>query len=214
MPVPEKIGNGQDPRNNLFWGCGYGVKTFFKRSIDWTLVKSQSIDTIIMERLVFKHRSANYYLVADAYNGKHIKHCTKEFLQSSSGSLTDTVMLNGKALGIAGNAKLSAYIGHNGLMDFDIPGNFSNVDGKKRDVMMLACSSRYYFEQKFDQHYVHPIVWTKALMAPEAYTIHDAIGAYIKAQPDSEILEAAISAYAKYQKCGKKGASTILVSGY
>lgn len=134
--------------------------------------------------------------------------------ENTSGTLTDTVHLNEKALGIAGNTTLCTYIGHNGLMDFDVPGSFANVDGKSRDVMMLACSSRYYFRQKFDTAYVKPIVWTKALMAPEAYTIHDAIGAYIARKSDATILDAAISAYAKYQKCSKKGAATILVTGY
>jgi hypothetical protein len=32
VPVPEKIGNGQDPRNNLYWGCEFGVKTFLKNN--------------------------------------------------------------------------------------------------------------------------------------------------------------------------------------
>ena len=42
VPVPEKIGNGQDPKNNLYWGCGYGAKSFFiKHSTDWTLLKTQ-----------------------------------------------------------------------------------------------------------------------------------------------------------------------------
>jgi hypothetical protein len=167
-----------------------------------------------MERLVFKNINSGTYLVADAYNGKYIRDCTRDFLRSSCGQLKDTVHYQVKNLGIAGNAQLIAYIGHNGLMDFDVPGDFSNTDGVKRNVMMLACSSRHYFEQKFDQEYVHPIVWTKALMAPEAYTIHDAIGAYLNQKPDSVILDAAISAYAKYQKCGKTGAASILVSGY
>jgi hypothetical protein len=214
VPVPEGIGNGQDPRNNLYWGCRYGVKTFFKRSAAWQLLKTQSIDSIILERLVFINKNNGTYLVADAYNGKYIKDCTRDFLLSSCGRQKDTIHFKGKNLGIAGNAQLMAYIGHNGLMDFDIPGDFSNTDGVKRDVMMLACSSRHYFEQKFDQEYVQPIVWTKALMAPEAYTIHDAIDVYLQEKPDSMILDAAISAYAKYQKCGKRGAASILVSGY
>ena len=31
IPVPKKIGNGQDPANNLYWGCGFGIKTFLKK---------------------------------------------------------------------------------------------------------------------------------------------------------------------------------------
>ncbi len=32
VPVPKTIGNGQDPKNNLYWGTAYGIKTYFKRS--------------------------------------------------------------------------------------------------------------------------------------------------------------------------------------
>ena len=37
VPVPGKIGNGEDADNNLYWGCGYGIRTFFKKSAEWTL---------------------------------------------------------------------------------------------------------------------------------------------------------------------------------
>ena len=29
VPVPPKIGNGQDVNNNLYWGCSMGVRTIF-----------------------------------------------------------------------------------------------------------------------------------------------------------------------------------------
>ncbi len=29
VPVPPILGNGEDPKNNLYWGALYGVKTFF-----------------------------------------------------------------------------------------------------------------------------------------------------------------------------------------
>src|SRR5688572_31348119 len=31
VPVPAGIGNGQDPKNNLYWGAGYGLKSFFSK---------------------------------------------------------------------------------------------------------------------------------------------------------------------------------------
>jgi hypothetical protein len=40
VPVPKSLGNGQDAKNNLYWGAGFGVKTFFKNSKEWTLVKN------------------------------------------------------------------------------------------------------------------------------------------------------------------------------
>ena len=41
VPVPKGIGNGQDADSNLYWGCGYGVRTYFKRSKEWKFVKSE-----------------------------------------------------------------------------------------------------------------------------------------------------------------------------
>jgi hypothetical protein len=73
VPVPAKIGNGQDPNSNLYWGCGYGIRTYFKKSKEWKLIRTQKIDSVKLERLVFKHVDKNYYLVADAYNGQYIK---------------------------------------------------------------------------------------------------------------------------------------------
>ena len=37
VPVPAKIGNGQDSRNNLYWGALYGVKTYLTRKAGWQL---------------------------------------------------------------------------------------------------------------------------------------------------------------------------------
>src|SRR5579864_1418535 len=34
VPVPAKLGNGEDAERNLYWGSAYGVKTFFSRSAD------------------------------------------------------------------------------------------------------------------------------------------------------------------------------------
>ncbi len=55
VPVPAKIGNGQDPNNNLYWGCAFGVKTFFKKSAAWKLIKSESRVSPLLERLIFIH---------------------------------------------------------------------------------------------------------------------------------------------------------------
>mgnify|MGYP001606891461 CR=1 FL=1 len=43
VPVPVKIGNGQDINNNLYWGCGFGIRTYFKNSKEWKLIKIEKI---------------------------------------------------------------------------------------------------------------------------------------------------------------------------
>ncbi|NDV59839.1 hypothetical protein D0T85_17215 [Bacteroides sp. 519] len=214
VKVPVKIGNGQDPDNNLYWGCGYGIRTYFKKSQEWKFIKTEKIDSIKLERVIFKHATKDYYLVADAYNGKHIYQCTKDFMNSSCGKLKESIDVDGKKIGIAGNSKLIAYIGHDGLMDFALPGTFENTDKQTRDVIVLACYSKHFFSPHLKRANVNPLVWTSHLMAPEAYTIHDAITGYINNESREEIRRRAYLAYSKFQKCGEKAARNLLVSGW
>lgn len=214
VPVPAKIGNGQDPTNNLYWGCAFGIKAFFKKSKEWSLIRVQSLDSIKLERLVFKHRTKDYYMVADAYNGKYIKKCTKDFLSSSCGKMKDTLNINNRIVGIGGNSHLLSYIGHDGLMDFRLSEMYKNTDGKRRDVIILACYSKRFFSPHLQNANVNPLVWTTGLMAPEAYIVHDAISGYIGNGTNENIRSKAALAYSKYQKCSLKAAQNLLVTGW
>ncbi len=214
VPVPKKIGNGQDPDNNLYWGCGYGIRTYFKRSTEWKFVKSYKIPGVVLERIVFKHKTKSYYLVADGYDGKEIKQCTKDFLSSCSGQLKDTLSVNGIVIGIAGNAHLLSYIGHDGLMDFTLSNNYEKSDNRNRDAIILACISKSYFAPFIKKTGVRPLVWTTGLMCPEAYTLHDALSTYIAGGNAESIRKSAAKAYSTYQKCGEKAALRLLVTGF
>src|SRR5262245_46650418 len=95
VPVPARIGNGDDPANNLYWGAQFGVKTFFKRAGDWKLIaESRNPRAPILERIVFKHQTKDIYLVADAYRGREIKDCITDFFRFSSGSAGETIKAN------------------------------------------------------------------------------------------------------------------------
>jgi len=214
VPVPAKIGNGQDPDNNLYWGCAFGVRSYFKNSKSWTLLKHYYIDSIKLERLIFKNKKENFYLVADAYNGKYIQQCTTDFLKSCSGQIKDTLNINGTTIGVYGNAKLLSYIGHDGLMDFRLTESFVNTDNKKRDVIILACISKKYFSGHLTHTGANPLVWSTGLMSPEAYTLHDALESYINNEPVNNIRNSAARAYSKYQHCSEKAARNLLVTGW
>jgi len=214
VPVPAAIGNGQNPNTNLYWGALYGIRTFFKKSKEWKLLDTRGKNGVILERLVFKHATKNYYLIADAYDGQYIKQCTIDFLNSSCGNKKDTLQLNGKILGIGGNASLLAYIGHDGLMDFQLSGTYSNTDNKKRDVIILACFSKHYFSPHLKAANVNPLVWTTNLMCPEAYTLHDALTGYVNGETNESIREKAAAAYSQYQKCSLKAAKGLLVTDW
>ena len=212
VKVPAGIGNGQDPNSNLYWGCAAGIRTYFKNSKQWQFVKKYRIDSIRLERAIFKHKKHNYYLIADAYDGRFIKKCTIDFLKSCAGQLKDTVMIKEKVLGIHGNGKLVAYIGHNGLMDFSLSQNFSNTDNKSRDAIMLACISKHYFWNYIKDARANPLLWSTGLMSPEAYTLHDALESYMDKESAEVIRTSAANAYSRYQKCSLKASKRLLVS--
>lgn len=214
VPVPTKIGNGQDPQNNLYWGCAYGIKTYFKNSKEWKLLKSEKVNETILERLIFKHISKDFYLVADAYDGQFIETCTKDFLKSNSGNKKDTIIFDKKTIGLYGNANLVGYIGHNGLMDFNLEESYKNCDNQFRDCIILACKSKKYFSNYILNSKSNPLVWTTQFMAPEAYTIHDAISGYVNNENATQIHLRAAKAYAKFQKCSLKAASILLTTGF
>jgi hypothetical protein len=214
VPVPYKLGNGQDPRNNLYWGALYGVKTHFKNSKDWTLVKTiKSENPKILERLLLKHKSSNTYILADAYDGKHIKQTTIDFIEATAGRNEVSISYDNTKIQFGGKSELLTYVGHDGLMEFNIQGNFKPVNEIKRDAIVLACISKNYFKPYFDQTKVNPLVWTTGLMAPEAYTLKSAIDGWILNEADVQIRERAAQAYHKYQKCGINGARRLLVTG-
>lgn len=215
VPVPAKIGNGRDPAQNLYWGCAFGVRSFFRNSKEWELLRTVKVDDTIAERLVFRHRAnRHWYLVADAYYGEYIRRCTVDFLDACSGRQKDTMHIADGILGIGGNSRLLAYVGHDGLMDFTLEQSFSKTDERTRDAIILACISKRFFAAPLRQTGARPLLWSTSLMSPEAYTLHAALEAYIKGMPPEACRAQAAKAYATYQHCGMKAAMGLLVSGY
>lgn len=214
VPVPTKLGNGQDPKNNLYWGALYGVKSYFKRSKDWTLVETiKSENPKILERVLYKHKASNTYLLADAYDGKYIKQTTIDFLEATAGHNSIRISHNDLELNFGGTSNLLSYVGHDGLMEFNVEGNFEPKNEDKRDAIILACISKDYFEPYLNKTKAKPLVWSTGLMSPEAYTLKSAIDGWIVGESNEQIAERAAKAYHKYQKCGLRGARNLLVSG-
>jgi len=218
VPVAAILGNGDDPQHNLYWGSAYGYKTFFSRSADWRLITSASNPKPeIMERCVFKHRTANVYLVADAYQGNKIKQAIVDFLEAAAGGEPESVPVKagGETLVLKarGAADLVAYAGHDGLMDFQLTALPQGKSGN-RQAIILACISKSYFSAPLRVTGATPLIWTTGLMAPEAYTLKSAIDGWILHESNDQIRERAAAAYDKYQRCGIKGARRLLVTGW
>jgi hypothetical protein len=219
VPVPPAIGNGEDAARNLYWGAGFGVRSFFKKKKVWQLLAEiNRPNDAILERLVFKHKTKNVYLVADAYRGIEIKRTTIDFFASSAGAMNDAIEIKDGnktfQLGINGNADLIAYIGHDGLMDFQLEESFAKQDEAKRDTIMLACISKSYFAEHLRKAGANPLLWTTGLMAPEAYVLHAALEGWINGEDGERIRNRAAAAYNSYQRCGLKAAQKLFATGW
>lgn len=217
IPVKPVLGNGEDPRNNLYWGALYGVKTFFKRSEKWQLLSTiENPTSEIIERCIFKHRNNSVYLVADAYRGREIKKSIDDFFQAASGNSKDSVSVEDKSesvtIEIGGNSDLIAYVGHDGLMDFDLNNYPNQNDNNLRRVIVLACASRQYFCAPLQGTGAKSLLLTTGLMAPEAYTLETTIEGWISNEGDEEIRLGAARAYNKYQKCSLIAAKKLFVT--
>lgn len=218
VPVPAKIGNGDDPANNLYWGAAYGVKTFFKRATDWKLLASiQNPKPEILERLVFKHSTKEVFLVADAYRGREIKRTITDFFEFSAGRGTKTIKVSaGKELElhIGGSADLIAYVGHDGLMDFSLDSFPQKSDDRRRDTVMLACISKRYFAEPLRATGASPLLWTTGLIAPESYVLKAAVDGWILGESGEQIRKRAATAYNQYQRCGANAALRLFATGW
>lgn len=218
VPVSASLGNGDNPTTNLYWGAAFGIRTFFSRSKEWELVSQSSPRTEVLERLVFKHRQRELYMVADAYRGKEIRKTTVDFLESAAGRAGETIKVrtrNGEVdLHTHGSADLVAYIGHNGLMDFDLPASPTGRDPRERRAIILACASKQYFDKALIKTGATPLLWTTNLMAPEAYVLAAAIDGWANRESDEAVRARAAAAYHKYQNCGLKAANRLFATGW
>ena len=214
VPVPAKLGNGQQPANNLYWGALYGVKTHFGKQSEWVSVPvSNSADHEILDRVLYKHTTEEVYLLAEAYDGRAIQGCIEDFLRASNGASPLSIGVGDQTLSFGGGADLVAYVGHNGLMDFSVSLDYQPAKTAK-DAMLLACYTQRYFSSDLRQAGANPLLWTTHLMAPEAYTLKAAIDGWLLGEPGEQIEERAAQAYHQYQQCGIRGARGLFTTGY
>jgi hypothetical protein len=173
---------------------------------------------VVLERCVFRHRKSDVYLVADAYRGDEIRQAILDFFNAASGSREDTIGLppgsRAERLHVNGGSNMVVYVGHDGLMDFQLPVIPRKKDDVHRDAIILACASKQYFREALRASGAFPLLWTTNLMAPEAYTLKGALDGWVSGESTDEIRERAAVAYDKYQKCGLRGARRLFATGW
>ncbi|HEX8116815.1 MAG TPA: hypothetical protein VF521_06055, partial [Pyrinomonadaceae bacterium] len=217
VPVAPSLGNGDDPARNLYWGARFGVKTHFDAAREWRAVAHvENPSPKILARVVYRHRDVDAYLVADAYRGAEIKQATVDFLNVASGNLNPTFEDEGRTYGLGRGAAahLVAYVGHDGLMDFRLPGLPKRGDDAQRDAVILACASKRFFAEGLRGTGARPLVWTTNLMAPEAYVLKAALDGWLAGEDGERVRLRTAKAYDKYQNCGLRAAQNLFATGW
>ncbi|MCK6691606.1 MAG: hypothetical protein L6Q97_05830 [Thermoanaerobaculia bacterium] len=217
VPVNKQLGDGLNLRTNLYWGAGYGVKSFFKADKSWKLLYEQPDPAAdILERVVFEKKypnGARVLLLADAYRGDRMRTCIRDFLNTLSGHLLDTVRLKEGTPAFHGTPDLAILNGHNGLMDMELE-NIAPATTHPKDAAVIACASHPYFEERLQCAAAFPLLTTRHLLAPEAYVMAALIEGWAVLENEKQIRVRAAKAYAQYQNCGYKGASRIFHTGW
>lgn len=222
VPVSKALGDGQDPKTNLYWGAAYGVKTFFKRHSDFEQVDaSWDRPPWVLDSAVFRARrnrinsKVDLFIIAEAWDGGQMAGALARFLQFSAGRDGVPVKVEGLESPIlaGGESAVVAFVGHNGLMDMSTPAQpVSMPTAKPRSSIVLACASRSYFHDILTAAGSHSLLLTNGLMAPEAYTLEAALSSFAMGQAPEQVRDSAASAYHRYQKCGQNAARRLFSS--
>lgn len=186
-----------------------------RKQAGWELVSSsKGPSDYILERIILRNAELNITLVADAYRGSKIRQATEDFLHYSAGNKNSSVKYKAASMQAGGAADLIVYIGHNGLMDFELNTVPSQANVKKRAVAIFACQSKKYFSAMLKKTGAEPLIWTQGNMAPEAYTLHALLEGWGRNETPENIRQKVAGAYDKYQKCGIKAARWLFSTGY
>lgn len=199
LPVPKALGNGDDPDKNLYWGAGEGLKTWFDRSKKWKLLTKDDspLDLQVLRAQTYRHTRTSATLTAFAYRGAAIENCIRDFESAVR----------------QGSYDLVVYIGHNGLMDFDLalPAK-SNKQARTPDCIVLCCKSREYFESRLKAAGGHPILLTTQFMYPGSFILAAVADSWLAGSNLAAIRQNAAAAYAANQNISQKSATGVFAN--
>jgi hypothetical protein len=212
VPVSARLGNGDDLKDNLYWGSMYGVKAYFTPQRGWKRISStKNPKPGILERIILRNSSGTT-LVADAYRGRNIQNAIEDFLSFTNGF--DPQALHNSKQAFGGGSDMLVFLGHDGLMDFRLPVTTHTKLSAPKSVAILCCKSKKFFEPHIRPSAAKPILWTKSLMAPEAYVLEASIQSFERQESSAEAIQRAARAYSKYQNCSLKAVRSVFTSGY
>ncbi|HWB59795.1 MAG TPA: hypothetical protein VG733_09890 [Chthoniobacteraceae bacterium] len=191
--LPKSIGDGDNAETNLYWGNDEGLKGTFDHSKKWKLVEKNETPQadVVMSTRTYRRTGSDLTLVARAYRGSQMQKCVQDYEDAVAHGSYDLVV----------------FIGHDGLMDFQLPMPQRAADqARKPDCVALCCVSEQFFKQRLTAAGGHPVLLTTQLMYPGSFTLEALADTWAAGGTPAAIRESAAGAYAHNQKISKKAA--------
>ncbi len=216
-----RLGDGDNPRTNLYWATSGGFRGWFKRKgSGWKRVyKGQHSDNDILEVMVWKRRASpsralrergvterfDLYVVAYAWRGSAINRAMEAYSTDLFGDRPRAISLpNDVELQAGGAAHVVAYVGHNGWMDVDSY-DWARFDKLHRDTtkpkgtIAVACITADYIAGEVSARSRVPLLMTTSLMFAGAHSFEGAVRGFARGESLGGIRKSAVSAYARGQ---------------
>ena len=164
-----KLGDGDNPRTNLYWATTEGFLGWFgRKGSGWKSALVATGDAIgepdVLDLRVWRREVATparwraagapkrvtVYVVAQAWRGTAIDRALGRYAEDLYGAHTQAITLaDGTTLAAGGDAHVVAYVGHNRLMDlatFDWRAIAASGDDRSRGVIAIACHTAPYMQ--------------------------------------------------------------------
>ena len=190
------LGDGEDLAHNLYWATDGGLRGWFeRRGSPWRRTERRVREGDVLETVVYEQRFAPaaawakrgvtapfvVRVVAHAWRGRAIDGALDAFVDGLVGD---------------GEARVVAYVGHNGWMDRDELAWPTTRAGKVRGFIAVACLTRDYLQRALSSDAHVPLLLTRDLLFAGSHALDGAITAFARGGSAADIRLAASRAYA------------------
>lgn len=217
-------GDGDNIEKNLYWTTGGAVVGWFrKQRAVWQEVAVrdlQSSGTGVLQIRIYRTRvtpndtwrkrgvkkTFDAYAVIYGWRGKDIDVALKAYLTDLFDCVPRSVDLpDGTKLEAGGRAHLVAWIGHNRMMDLEIPElrhlliRFDSCTTQPKGMIAVACKTGSYLGRHVSSPQRVPLLLTDSLLFAGTHAFEGAARAFLHGSSLAEIRSAGAASYAEGQ---------------